>query len=99
METAADAARREAAKQIVAFIFVILAAIVVMAVQDPDALKTWRMRLAAASGRLLSSTARRAGHISMGTELRTGMKEYSLPYALSKMRDKMTELYRKESGE
>ena len=56
------------------------------------------MRLAAASRGLLSSLARRAGHISMGTELKTGREEYRLTSAISLSRDQMAAIYERLRG-
>ena len=56
------------------------------------------MRLAAASRGLLSSLARRAGHMSMGTELKTGVEEYKLTSAISLSRDQMAAVYERLRG-
>lgn len=95
--TPAEAAKTEAAKQAVILLFMLLGILAVMAVQQPDFLRTLRMRVAAASNRVLSSLSRRAGHISMGIELQTGVQEYSLPYKLSQLRDMASRKYKEES--
>lgn len=97
-ETPREVASREFAKQAVAFVFLVLGMLAVMAIQDPDFLRTQRMRLAAASRQLLSWSARRVGHISMGTELATGHQQYTIPYQLSLLRDKMNKIYEQERG-
>jgi hypothetical protein len=91
--TPAQEAKKEAAKQAVGLAFMIAGVLIYMSVTDPDFAKTWRMRLAAASGRLLSSLSRRAGAMSMRTELRTGIQEYTLPYLLSRLRDRASSIY------
>lgn len=53
------------------------------------------MRLAAASGESLGRAARGLGRVSMGTELRTGRREYTLPLAASMARDRMAAAYEK----
>jgi hypothetical protein len=92
------AAKSEAAKQAVILLFAIITMVVVMAATKPDFLRTLRMRLAAASGRLLAFSSRRAGHISMGIELETGHRRYRIPYQLSLLRDKMQDRYERECG-
>lgn len=99
MSTPSEAAKAEAAKQAVILLFMIIGILVVMALQQPDFLRTWRMRLAAASRQLLSWLARKAGHTSMGIELSTGTQAYSLPYLLSKMRDRAKDMYDKSGGQ
>jgi hypothetical protein len=91
--TPAQIARAEAAKQAVILAFAVITLLVIMALHEPDFLRTQRMRAAAASRRLLTSLARRAGHTSMGIELQTGSEQYSLPLFLSRLRDKASELY------
>ena len=95
MSTPSEAAKAEAAKQAVMLLFMIIGVLAVMALQQPDFLRTWRMRLAAGSRRLLSFLARRAGHTFMGIELTTGTQQYSLPLMLSNLRDKMSDAYDK----
>jgi len=56
------------------------------------------MRLAEVSRLLLSSLARRSGHVSMGTELRTGVEEYRLTSAISLTRDHMAVIYERLRG-
>lgn len=97
--TPAEAAKAEAAKQAVILAFTVIAVLVVMAVQDPDFLRTQRMRLAAASRRLLTSLARQAGHTSMGIELQTGSEQYHLPLLLSRLRDRASKAYDRERGQ
>lgn len=96
MDTPAEAAKSEAAKQAVILLFMMAGMIAVMAVQDPDFLRTLRMRLAAASSRLLDVLAHHTGHSSMGVELATGKQSYNLPYRLSLLRDKCRRFYYKE---
>lgn len=88
-------AKKEAAKQLVALVFMVIALLVMAAITDRDFLRTLRMRAAEVSRRLLTSASRLAGHTSMGIELKTGRQEYSLPYALSKMRDRAKKAYDK----
>ena len=88
-------AKTEAAKQAVVLVFAVVTMVAVMAVTNPDAVKTWRMRLAEASRRLLTCLAQRAGHTSMGIELAAGTEQYHLPYLLSTMRDKAQAAYDK----
>ena len=95
--TPAEAAKSEAAKQAVIMLFAILTMAFVMAITQPDFLRTLRMRVAAASSRLLSWAARRAGHTSMGIELQTGTQQYSVPYSLSRFRDMASRKYKEES--
>jgi hypothetical protein len=95
--TPAQAAKSEAAKQLVILLFAILTMISVMAITQPDFLRTLRMRVAAVSSRLLSSAARRAGLTSMEIELRTGLQKYELPFHLSRLRDTATRIYNEES--
>ena len=56
------------------------------------------MRLAEVSRLLLSSLARRSGHVCMGTELRTGVEEYRLTSAISLTRDQMAVIYERLRG-
>ena len=93
--TPREAASREFAKQAVAFAFLVLGMLAVMAIQDKDWVRTQYLRLAEGSRQLLSSAARQAGHTSMGTELATGQATYWLPYHLSLMRDKAKVFYDK----
>jgi hypothetical protein len=51
------------------------------------------MRLAAGSGEFLGRAARSLGRACMGTELRTGIREYTLPLAASMARDRMAAAY------
>ena len=97
-ETPAQAAKAEAAKQAVILVFAGLTILLVMAVHNPDSLRTCRMRVAAESRRLLTSLAQRAGHTSMGIELAAGTQQYHLPYLLSTMRDKAQAAYDRERG-
>jgi len=91
--TPGQAAKTEAAKQAVILVFTVAAMVAVMAATNPDAVRTWRMRLAEGSRRLLTLLARRAGHTSMGIELAAGTEQYHLPYFLSTMRDKAQQAY------
>ena len=95
MSEAAEEAKREFAKQAVALIFMVIALAIMAAVHDPDFIRTQRMKMANSSRRLLDTLARRFARISMGTELRTGQQEYSIPYRLSLMRDRAAEMYDK----
>ena len=95
--TPADVAKSEAARQLVTLAFVIITMLVVTAATDPDFLRTLRMRLALLSSRLLAFLARKAGHASMGIELQTGRQKYSLPFALSRLRDKANHVYSNET--
>lgn len=96
--TPAEVAKAEAAKQAVILAFAVATMLVIMGLHDPDFLRTWRMRLAEASRRLLTSLARRAGHTSMGIELQTGSRQYAVPLLLSRLRDRATEMYDRERG-
>lgn len=89
----AEVAKQEAAKQAVILVFAVLTMAAVMALHNPDSLRTFRMRVAEVSRRLLTWLAHRAGHTSMGIELATGARQYSLPYLLSQMRDKAEAAY------
>ena len=89
----AQVAKTEAAKQAVILLFAVATMVAVMAVTHPDVVKTWRMRLAEGSRRLLTLLARRAGHTSMGIELAAGTEQYHLPLLLSRMRDKAQAAY------
>ena len=51
------------------------------------------MRLVEGSRRLLDKLALRSGHMSMGTELKTGQQEYQLTSAISLSRDQMAAVY------
>ena len=86
-------AKTEAAKQAVILVFAVVTMLAVMAVTNPDAVRTWRMRLAEGSRRLLTWLAQRAGHTSMGIELSAGTEQYHLPYLLSNLRDKAQQAY------
>lgn len=92
-ETPAQAAKAEAAKQAVILVFAVATMVAVMAVTNRDLLRTYRMRVAEASRRLLTSLAQRAGHTSMGIELAAGTEQYHLPLLLSRMRDKAQAAY------
>ncbi len=95
MSEAAEEAKKEIAKQMVALVFMIIGVVIIMAVNDRDFVKTLRMRLAGASRKLLTSASHRLGHASMGIELQTGMQQYCLPYRLSLLRDKAQRMYDK----
>ena len=97
MEDPIAVAKAEAAKQAVILVFAVITMAVFMAATKPDFLRTWRMRLAEASRRLLDFMARHAGHNSMGIELATGTEAYSLPYLLSQLRDRAAQTYHEES--
>ena len=89
------AAKTEAAKQAVVLVFAVLTMVAVMAITSPDTVRTWRMRLAEGSRKLLTWLARRAGHTSMGSELAAGTQQYHLPFLLSTMRDRAQAAYDK----
>jgi hypothetical protein len=91
-----QAAKAEAARQLVILLFAVVTVLVVMAFHQPDLLRTLRMRVAAESRRHLTWLARRAGHTSMGMELRTGSEQYALPMWLSRLRDKAGDVYDRE---
>ena len=91
-------AKAEAAKQAVVLVFAVLTLLLFMWLSRPDSLRTARMRVAAASNRVLSSMSRRAGLTSMGIELAAGTEQYHLPYLLSTMRDKAQAAYDRERG-
>ena len=95
----AQIAKAEAAKQAVILVFAVATILLVMAVHDPDFLRTARMRLAEGSRRLLTSLAQRAGHTSMGIELAAGTEQYHLPFLLSTMRDKAQAAYDRDRGQ
>ena len=86
-------ARDEAKRQAVILVFAIIGYAALMVMMDPDKLRTWAMRTVDASRRLLDSTARQLGVLSMETELKTGREEYSLPYLLAVCRDKLKKIY------
>lgn len=92
-----EAAKSEAAKQAVILLFAVVTMVSVMVITQPDSFRTLKMRLAAGSSRLLSFLSRRAGHTSMGIELATGQQQYTLPYALSRLRDMTILMYNKET--
>ena len=92
-------AKAEAAKQAVILVFVVITLLVMMALSKPDSLRTARLRVAAASSRLLSSLSRRAGRTSMGIELTSGTEWYQIPLLLSRARDTATRMYEREAGE
>lgn len=91
-------ARDEAKRQAVILVFAIIGYAALMVMMDPDKLRTWGMRMVDESRRLLDSTARKLGVLSMETELRTGQEEYSLPYRLAILRDKMAAIYKRMSN-
>ena len=92
-------ARAEAAKQAVILVFAVLTLLVMLWLSKPDALRTARLRVVAASSRALSSLSRRAGHTSMGIELTSGTEWYQIPLWLSRARDTATRMYEREAGE
>lgn len=57
-----------------------------------------KMGLAQKAERITGSAARRAGAASMGAELATGQQNYTLPYGLSLVRDKLTAAYHRLRG-
>ena len=91
-------AKQEAAKQAVILVFAVVTVLMMLWLSKPDALRSARLRVAAASSRVLSSLSRRAGHTSMGIELAAGTEQYHLPYLLSTMRDKAQAAYDKARG-
>jgi hypothetical protein len=58
----------------------------------------WKMGLLARMGRLTDWAARRTGEASMGAELATGQRNYSLPYGLSLLRDQLAVAYNRARG-
>ena len=95
-DSPAVVAQKEAAKQAVVLAFAIITFLIFTMLMKPDSLKTLRMRVFRMVRTLAAASAERAGHISMRTELRTGIREYSLPYVLSRLRDKAAGYYEKE---
>lgn len=93
MSEAAEEAKKEAAKQAVGLVFAVAGLIIFMAMQDRDFLKIVQMRTAMIIRDLTGMAARRTGRTSMGVELRTGHEEYSIPYFLSKLRDRAKAWY------
>ena len=91
-----QAARAEAARQVVILVFAVITLLAVLALSKPDLARTLRMRAAAGSRRHLTWLARRAGHSSMRTELETGRQQYQIPMILSLMRDKAAAFYDRE---
>lgn len=97
--TPSEVVKAEVAKQAVILLFAIATMVFVMAITQPDFLRTLRMRVAAVSNQLLSLLARKAGRTSMGIELQTGRQRYRIPYRLSQMRDDMRARYEREAGQ
>jgi hypothetical protein len=62
----------------------------------PHTRQAIRMRAAANLRTAAGGLARRAGEASMREELRSGRRLYSLPYLLSRVRDRAGELYERE---
>ena len=90
-------ARQEAAKQAVILVFAVLTLLVMLWLSKPDALRTARLRVVAASSRALSSLSRRAGRTSMGIELTSGTEWYQIPLWLSRARDMATRMYERDT--
>ena len=90
-------AKQEAAKQAVILVFAVVTVLMMLWLSKPDALRSARLRVAAASSRVLSSLSRRAGHTSMGIELTSGTEWYQIPLWLSRMRDKAARMYERET--
>ena len=90
-------ARAEAAKQAVILVFAVLTLLAMLWLSKPDSLKVARLRVVAASSRLLSSLSRRAGHTSMGIELTSGTEWYQVPLWLSRARDMATRMYERDT--
>ena len=90
-------AKAEAAKQAVILLFAVATVLVMLWLSKPDALRTARLRAAAASSRVLSSLSRRAGHTSMGIELTSGTEWYQVPLWLSRARDTATRMYERDT--
>ena len=90
-------AKAEAAKQAVILVFAVLTVLMMLWLSKPDSLKAARLRVAAASSRVLSSLSRRAGHTSMGIELTSGTEWYQVPLWLSRARDMATRMYERET--
>jgi hypothetical protein len=57
-----------------------------------------KMSMAARAERVTRAAARRAGAASMGAELVTGQQNYSLPYALSLLREHLVTVYDQARG-
>jgi hypothetical protein len=91
-------AKEEAKRQLVILVFAIIGYAVFLVMLDPDKLRTWEMRTVDVSRRLLNSTARQLGVLSMETELKTGREEYFLPYHLAVLRDKLATIYKRMAG-
>ena len=94
----ADAAKREAAKQLVILVFGLITLILYMSLMKPDFRKTLRMRAARTTRSLAEASAQRLGHSSMGAELATGREEYTLAYLASLIRDWAADQYEKGRG-
>ena len=90
-------AKQEAAKQAVILVFAVVTVLMMLWLSKPDALRSARLRVAAASSRVLSSLSRRAGHTSMGIELTSGTEWYQIPLRLSRLRDGATRMYERET--
>ena len=95
--TPAQAARSEAARQLVILAFAMVTLAIMLIVMRPDALKTLRMRSLAISGKVLGFASRQAGQVFMTVELMTGTQEYTIPYQLSLLRDQASLMYRKST--
>lgn len=98
MSEARDEAKKEAALQAVKLIFMIVTVLAVMAMSDPDFIRTTKMRAAKIVRERLDRLAHRCGFLSMGTELKTGKQRYAVPLQLSLVRDKAAAAYEKARG-
>ena len=95
MSEAAEEAKKEAAKQLVQIVAMLIIVAISMAVHNPDFFKTVKMKIAYFAQRQAGRFARRTGDMSMGAELRTGRQQYAIPYYLSLVRDKAAAFYEK----
>lgn len=95
MSEAAEEAKKTAAQELVKLAFMVVAVVVLMVIQKPDSWRTLQMKIADYARNHLSAAARKTGDMSMGAELRTGHQEYTIPYLLSKVRDKASQWYDK----
>ena len=99
MSDSSEAARLEVQEARVKLVMVLVQlAVLAWFLIPPHSRRLFLMRLVEASGRLLSRAAQGSGRASMGTELRTGQEEYTVPLLISLARDQVTELYERIRG-
>ena len=55
--------------------------------------RLWLMTLTHRSVKVISGSAKRAGHAAMGRELATGLRDYTVPFLLSRLRDRAATWY------